>query len=197
MSQPSPPGNIVQLQPPVDHVVFTRRTHRHRSAGRPSAHRRAVQRACSAHSRDPTTCHARARSSKPAAICHRWPTTADPPWNENDPLLMLHIANHGCCCRRCSCRRCCTMTVFHSCRPCTRPPPRGDWLPQRRLRLASIQGWRCAICDVMLGPAFHVDHVIPYSISFDHSDKNLQVTCVPCHLTKTSEEQSFRKRDTF
>jgi 5-methylcytosine-specific restriction endonuclease McrA len=77
------------------------------------------------------------------------------------------------------------------------PPPRPPMLPQRRLRLASIQGWRCAICDVMLGPAFHVDHVIPYSISFDHSDKNLQVTCVPCHLTKTSEKQSFRKRDTF
>jgi hypothetical protein len=62
---------------------------------------------CHAHSRDPTTCHARARPSKPAAVGHRWPTTADPPWNENDPLLMLRIADHGCCCRRCCCCCCC------------------------------------------------------------------------------------------
>ena len=57
----------------------TRRTCAPRSARRPRARRRAVQRHCSARSRETTTCHARARSSKPAAVGHRWPTTAGRP----------------------------------------------------------------------------------------------------------------------
>lgn len=38
-----------------------------------------VQRPCSAHSRNTTSCHARACSSKPAAVGRQWPTTAGRP----------------------------------------------------------------------------------------------------------------------
>jgi hypothetical protein len=58
------------------HRTYRRR--RHRSASRSHACRRAMQRPCRADSRASTTCHTRARSSKPAAIGHRWLTTADP-----------------------------------------------------------------------------------------------------------------------
>ena len=72
------------------------------------------------------------------------------------------------------------------------PPPRPAMLPQRRLRLAARQEWRCALCDALLTEAFHVDHKRPWSTSFDDTDANLQVVCVPCHLEKTSLEASAR-----
>ena len=74
------------------------------------------------------------------------------------------------------------------------PPPRPAMLPQRRLRLAARQQWRCALCDTTLSEAFHVDHRRPWGVSFDDSDENLQVICVPCHLQKTSVEASTRGR---
>ena len=74
------------------------------------------------------------------------------------------------------------------------PPPRPAMLPQRRLRLAAGQGWCCAICGEMLNEAFHADHLVPWSETFDDSDGNVQIVCVPCHLAKTSAEQSSRRR---
>ena len=53
-----------------------RRRRLHRSARRPRAHRQAVQRPCHARSPATTTCHAGTSSSGPAAVGHRWPTTA-------------------------------------------------------------------------------------------------------------------------
>ena len=74
------------------------------------------------------------------------------------------------------------------------PPPRPNMLAQRRLRLAAAQGWTCAICGGMLNEAFHADHVTPWATCFDDSDANIQIACVPCHLEKTSVEQSSRRR---
>ena len=74
------------------------------------------------------------------------------------------------------------------------PPPRPQMLPQRRLQLAANQEWRCALCEAILGAAFHADHIIPYSASFDNRDVNIQIICVPCHLDKTSEENSCRNK---
>jgi len=65
---------------------------------------------------------------------------------------------------------------------------------QRRLRLAAAQTWRCAICGEMLTEAFHADHRVPWSDTFDDVDGNVQVVCVCCHLAKTSVEQSGRRR---
>ena len=74
------------------------------------------------------------------------------------------------------------------------PPPRPNMLAQRRLRLAAAQGWTCALCGEMLNEAFHADHRVPFSETFDDSDANLQIVCVPCHSAKTSEEQSCPRR---
>lgn len=74
------------------------------------------------------------------------------------------------------------------------PPPRPNMLPQRRLKLAAAQGWRCAVCSEMLTEAFHADHKIPWSFSFDDSDANIQILHIECHLEKTSAEASRRKR---
>ena len=72
------------------------------------------------------------------------------------------------------------------------PPQRPQMLPQRRLRLAARQAWLCALCRQLLNEAFHADHIAPWSESFDDSDGNIQIICVPCHLSKTSEENSAR-----
>ena len=76
------------------------------------------------------------------------------------------------------------------------PPPRPTMLPQRRLRLAAQQSWTCALCHAVLTAAFHADHKTPFAISFDDSDANVQIVCVPCHLDKTSRETSTRNKST-
>jgi hypothetical protein len=74
------------------------------------------------------------------------------------------------------------------------PPPRPHMLPQRRLKLAAAQSWRCRLCDEMLSEAFHADHRVPWAISYDDSDDNIDIICIPCHLQKTSIESSCRGR---
>ena len=74
------------------------------------------------------------------------------------------------------------------------PPPRPQMLPQRRLKLAARQAWLCALCRQLLNEAFHADHITPWCESFDDSDSNLNIICVPCHLAKTSEENSARNK---
>ena len=74
------------------------------------------------------------------------------------------------------------------------PPPRPQMLPQRRLRLAAAQKWRCGVCQEMLSEAFHADHLTPWSETFDDSDANICISCIPCHLSKTSEDNSARNR---
>ena len=74
------------------------------------------------------------------------------------------------------------------------PPPRPQMLPQRRLRLAAQQEWRCGSCQQILTEAFHADHIRPWAESFDDSDENISISCIPCHLAKTSEENSVRNR---
>ena len=55
------------------------------------------------------------------------------------------------------------------------PPPRPSMLPQRRLKLAAGQGWCCAVCGELLTEAFHADHRVPWSETFDDSDANVQI----------------------
>ena len=75
------------------------------------------------------------------------------------------------------------------------PPPKPRCCPQRRLRLAAAQGWRCAICCELLPDAFDADHRIPWADCFDDSDANIQIVChAPCHLAKTSAESAARRR---
>ena len=76
------------------------------------------------------------------------------------------------------------------------PPPKPAMLPQRRLRLAAAQGWKCAICGELLDETFHADHRAKWSETFDDSDENIQIICYADHLAKTSVEQSCRRRQT-
>ncbi len=55
---------------------------------------------------------------------------------------------------------------------------------------ARVEGWRCAICGEMLTEAY-ADHRIPWSVSFDVSETNVQNACVPAvPMAKTSQEGS-------
>ena len=76
------------------------------------------------------------------------------------------------------------------------PPPRPTMLPQRRLKLAAQQSWACALCGGLLSAAFHADHRVPWSESFDDGDANIAILCVPCHLEKTSRETSKHNKST-
>jgi hypothetical protein len=74
------------------------------------------------------------------------------------------------------------------------PPPKPAMLPQRRLRLAAAQSWKCAICGELLDATFHADHRVAWIETFDDSDENIQIIHCACHQAKTSVEQSCRKR---
>ena len=50
------------------------------------------------------------------------------------------------------------------------------------------QCYKCAKCNFILSPANQVDHIIPYSITGDDSEDNLQVLCANCHALKSFEE---------
>ena len=67
------------------------------------------------------------------------------------------------------------------------PPPRPPMLPQRRLRLAAQQMWRCATCQQVLSEAFHADHTRCWAEFFDDSDENTSITCIACHFAKSKE----------
>lgn len=74
------------------------------------------------------------------------------------------------------------------------PPPRPQMLPQRRMKLAAQQEWRCALCGELLGELFHADHITPWCETFDDRDGNIQIVHPSCHTLKTSEENSARNR---
>ena len=76
------------------------------------------------------------------------------------------------------------------------PPPRPAMLPQRRLRIAARQEWKCAICGELLSESFVIDHITPWSETFDDRDENLQAICHADHAHKTSLENSVRSRRT-
>ena len=50
------------------------------------------------------------------------------------------------------------------------------------------QEYKCANCVSILSPANQVDHIVPYSISQDDSEDNLQVLCANCHALKSFDE---------
>ena len=50
------------------------------------------------------------------------------------------------------------------------------------------QQYKCAICSNLLPPSFQIDHIIPWSISRDDSEENLQALCPNCHSLKTQKE---------
>lgn len=50
------------------------------------------------------------------------------------------------------------------------------------------QSYKCAKCSLLLPPSFQIDHIIPWSVSNDDSEDNLQALCPNCHSCKTQKE---------
>jgi hypothetical protein len=66
-----------------------------------------------------------------------------------------------------------------------RPPSRSK---RAFLRLALLQHYRCAHCREPLHPDSQADHVVPWSLSADDDDANIQLLCPNCHAAKSGDE---------
>lgn len=66
-----------------------------------------------------------------------------------------------------------------------RPPSR----PKRTfMQLALRQGYRCAGCRDLLHPDSQADHIVPWSLSADDREDNIQLLCPNCHAAKSGAE---------
>jgi 5-methylcytosine-specific restriction endonuclease McrA len=72
-----------------------------------------------------------------------------------------------------------------------RPPPRNR---RAFMVLARRQDYRCAGCAELLHPDSQADHVVPWSLSGDDADGNVQILCPNCHAAKSAEEQPRIRR---
>ena len=54
--------------------------------------------------------------------------------------------------------------------------------------IAYRQSYKCHICSILLPPSFQIDHIIPFSISSNDNEYNLQALCANCHSIKTQKE---------
>ena len=64
--------------------------------------------------------------------------------------------------------------------------------PLQRTKLAFAQQYRCAACDSLLEPLFHIDHIIPLSHGGTNNRANLQALCIDCHIEKTQLEATHK-----
>lgn len=67
-----------------------------------------------------------------------------------------------------------------------------------RVEIAYKCEWKCNMCDNMLKPDFHIDHIIELRDGGKDEYGNLQSLCVACHSTKTrvntlKRHKSFEK----
>ena len=54
--------------------------------------------------------------------------------------------------------------------------------------IAFNQQWKCKKCSCLLPSTYEIDHIVPFSISFDDNHDNLQALCPNCHRKKTQTE---------
>lgn len=55
-------------------------------------------------------------------------------------------------------------------------------------KVACDQDWKCNKCDKKLPSTYEIDHIVPFSITFDDEVENLQALCPNCHRKKTQNE---------
>lgn len=60
--------------------------------------------------------------------------------------------------------------------------------------LAYRQSYRCAHCGLLLHPDSEADHVVPWSLTGDDADANLQILCPNCHAAKSQDEAARLRR---
>ena len=51
--------------------------------------------------------------------------------------------------------------------------------------VASRQGWKCNICEILLDFSYQVDHITPLSRGGSNDIGNLQALCSNCHAKKS------------
>lgn len=66
--------------------------------------------------------------------------------------------------------------------------------PSLKWQLAAHQGFKCNMCERMLGAEVDVDHVTPLHMGGSNDPRNLQVLCLNCHRAKTAMECRSRGR---
>lgn len=57
--------------------------------------------------------------------------------------------------------------------------------------IIKLQKGKCAYCKVKLGKKRHIDHIVPVSKGGTNDRQNLQITCIPCNLTKGARDPIF------
>lgn len=55
-------------------------------------------------------------------------------------------------------------------------------------RLLNLQRGRCAICGVLVGDSYHVDHIVPLALDGSNHFHNLQIACPRCNLRKNKKD---------
>lgn len=86
--------------------------------------------------------------------------------------------------KRDACSAGCLLTV-NALRHHPRPPKRTR---REYMKLAFRQDHRCVKCRDLLHWDSQVDHIIPWSLSADDSESNVQILCPNCHANKSGDE---------
>lgn len=60
-------------------------------------------------------------------------------------------------------------------------------------RVAARGKWRCSVCNMLLPPAYQVDHTIPLCDGGEDSIENCTAMCPNCHADKTQRESIARR----
>jgi len=58
-----------------------------------------------------------------------------------------------------------------------------------RIHIMYTQKYKCMMCDELLKPDCHLDHVVPLEDGGQDSVENLQALCVSCHSQKTYDHR--------
>ena len=60
----------------------------------------------------------------------------------------------------------------------------GKLSPGLAAKLFKLQRGKCACCHVSIADGSHLDHVIPLALEGPNEDRNMQLLCGPCNLSK-------------
>lgn len=66
---------------------------------------------------------------------------------------------------------------------------RKTWTEVTKRRIAAGQGFKCPVCQEMLGAVWAADHIIPLHLGGTNSKHNCQILCPQCHAQKSQQEQ--------
>jgi hypothetical protein len=72
---------------------------------------------------------------------------------------------------------------------------RRTWGVSEQKIVAARQGWKCALCPVMLPASFELDHATPlWAGGLNCHETNAQALCNSCHAAKSQRENIARQK---